>query len=144
MTLLRFESLSLVVSCGIHPADGSPLSGAIWTLQDAATVVRVSGAQDEACPDAVEVPWRTLPISEPLLPGERSTALREAQGWPVYVPALIATLAGVSTTEARHLLLAGAVTIEGAAAGVSFQDVRPGAVVRVGEDRCFRLGPLEG
>jgi hypothetical protein len=88
----------------------------------------------------IEVPWSQVPISEPVLPGENSAALRRQRGWPVYVPALVATIAGVTTSEAQRLIEQGKVEIDGAVAPQSFVYLKPGAVVRVGTKGEFRLG----
>ena len=48
------------------------------------------------------MPWKTIPISEPVLPGEESAAKRAEQGLPVYTLALISSVAGISTSEARR------------------------------------------
>jgi alkanesulfonate monooxygenase SsuD/methylene tetrahydromethanopterin reductase-like flavin-dependent oxidoreductase (luciferase family) len=81
--------------------------------------------------DAIEVPWRVVPVSEPLLPGEFSAELRAQRGRSVYFAALVSVIAGVSTTEARRLVEEGAVSVDGAPATGAFGYLKPGSVVRV-------------
>lgn len=91
----------------------------------------------------IEVPWKVVPVSEPVLPGEASAHLREERGFPVYVPALISVIADVSTGEARLLVDRGEVRIDGVSVGASFVYVKPGALVEIGTDRAIRLGQPE-
>jgi hypothetical protein len=81
--------------------------------------------------DEIAVPWHTVPVSEPVLPGEFSTRLADERGHPVNVSWLLATIAGVSTTEARRLADAGRVTIDGRAVGSGFDTIKPGSLVRI-------------
>jgi hypothetical protein len=91
----------------------------------------------------VEVPWRIVPVSEPVLPGEESSELRRQRGYRVYVPALISVIADVTTTEARRLVDAGDVSIDGETVTPAFVYVKPGALVKIAPDRAIRLGPEE-
>ena len=88
----------------------------------------------------IEVPWQTVPISEPVLPGEESAQQRAVNGYPVYVLALVSTIANISTSEARRLVEQGHVTIDGVAAPPTFVYLKPGALVSLGQDRLFRIG----
>lgn len=90
---------------------------------------------------AVEVPWHTVPVSEPVLPGEFSARLRRERGHPIYVPALLATIAGVSTSEALRLAREGKVSIDGRRVGPSFDTIKPGSIVRIEGRGAFRIGP---
>ena len=90
-----------------------------------------------------EVPWQDVPISEPVLPGEESAELRRAKGFPVYALALVSTIAGISTSEARRLVEQGQVTIDGVTATPTFVYLKPGALVRLGRDLSFRIGRPE-
>jgi hypothetical protein len=87
-----------------------------------------------------EVPWQSIPISEPVLPGEESVEWREANGYPVYVLALVSTIAGISTSEARRLVEQEQITIDGVTAPPTFVYLKPGALVIVGDHR-YRIGP---
>ena len=90
-----------------------------------------------------EMPWKTVPFSEPVLPGEESAALRSATGYPVYVLALVSVIADVSTSEARRIVDQGLVTIDGAEVGPTFVYLKPGAVVSVAGHGRFRIGQPE-
>jgi RNA-binding protein YlmH len=82
-------------------------------------------------PDVIEVPWAHVPVSEPLLPGEFSAELRAQRGRSVYYTALVSVIAGVSTSTARELVEAGAVSVDGEPTSGAFGYVRPGSVIGV-------------
>ena len=67
----------------------------------------------------------------------------DVEGSPVHVPALIAEAFGLSRSEARRLIDAGAVSLDGEALGAGEHDVAgarlDGAVLRVGKRRFRRL-----
>jgi hypothetical protein len=89
------------------------------------------------------VPWKNIPVSEPVLPGEFSRQMRAERGWPVWNPALVSVVAGVLTTEAHRLLAEGAVTIGGEPAGQSFSYIKPEALIEIRGHGRFRIGPVE-
>ena len=91
--------------------------------------------------EVVDVPWKTVPVSEPVLPGEFSAALRAQRGQPIYWTALITTIAGISTTAARLLVEQGAVTVNNEPVRGAFGYIKPGDVVRIGDGRDFVIGP---
>ncbi len=91
----------------------------------------------------IEVPWSWIPISEPVLPGEESLDEREAKGFPVYTPALVSTVASISTSEARRRIERGEVRIDGAVVGPTFVYIKPGALVECGQGAVYRLGRPE-
>src|SRR5437773_5602140 len=95
-------------------------------------------------PDAevIEVPWRTVPVSEPLLPGEASAAVRERDGWTIFMPALISVIANVTTSAARQLIEQGLVTLDGLKADPAFGKVKPGMLVKVREKK-YQIGEPE-
>jgi hypothetical protein len=99
----------------------------------------VAAAEEQQ--DEIEVPWHTVPVSEPVLPGEFSTRLVAERGHPVNVSWLLATIAGVTTTEARRLADAGLVTIDGRVVGSGFDTIKPGSLVRIDGGQAFRIGP---
>jgi hypothetical protein len=101
---------------------------------------RAGSAYIKAVGERVDVPWKTIPVSEPLLPGEFSAALRQQRGQPVYWTALITTIANVSTTAARLLVEQGAVTVNDEPVRGSFGYVKPGDVVRMGDGRDYVIG----
>ena len=41
------------------------------------------------------VPWKHLPVSEPVLAGEFSHEVHRAKGWPIWYPAMITIVAGI-------------------------------------------------
>jgi hypothetical protein len=90
----------------------------------------------------IEVPWRTVPVSEPLLPGEASAAVREREGWTIFMPALVSVIANVTTSAARQLLEQGLVTMDGLKADPAFGKVKPGMLVTVREKK-YRIGEPE-
>jgi hypothetical protein len=93
--------------------------------------------------DETLVPWKNVPVSEPVLPGEFSRRLRQERGWPVWVPALVSVVTGCLTSEAQQLLADGHVSIDGSPAGQTFRYVKPGALIEVQGVGRYRLGPLE-
>jgi hypothetical protein len=95
---------------------------------------------DEA---AIQVPWKNIPVSEPILPGDVSRQMRRERGYPVWNPAMISVVAGVLTTEAHRLLAVGAVKIDGAPAGTSFGYIKPGALIEIDGLGRYRLGPVD-
>ena len=101
--------------------------------------------QNDIRPDEtiVDVPWKTIPVSEPMLPGEFSARLRQERGQPVYWTAMITTIAGISTTAARLLVEQGRVTVNGAPPPGAFGYVKPGDVLRIGDGRVFVVGPAD-
>ena len=91
--------------------------------------------------EVVDVPWKTIPVSEPVLPGEFSAALRAERGQPVAWAFLITTVAGITTTAARLLVEQGAVSVNGQPVSGAFGYIKPGDVVRIGDGRDFVIGP---
>jgi hypothetical protein len=91
--------------------------------------------------EVVYVPWKTVPVSEPVLPGEFSAALRAVRGQPVAWAFLITTMAGITTTAARLLLEQGSVTKNGEIVTGAFGYVKPGDLIRIGDGRDYVLGP---
>lgn len=89
------------------------------------------------------VPWKNLPVSEPVLAGQFSREFHEEKGWPIWYPALITVVAEVTTQEAHRLLQAGAVTIDGETAGDVFGYIKPGALIVVTGRGRYRVGPVE-
>jgi hypothetical protein len=90
----------------------------------------------------VRVPWKTIPVSEPLLPGEFSAALRQERGQPVYWTALVTTITELTTTAARQLVEQGGVSVNGEAVRGSFGYVKPGDTVRIGDGNEYLIvGP---
>jgi hypothetical protein len=87
-----------------------------------------------------EVPWKTLPISEPVLPGEESAERQGSTGYPIYVLALISVIASISTSEARRLVEQGRVTIDGIVVGPTFFYLKPGALVSIAGSGLYRIG----
>jgi tyrosyl-tRNA synthetase len=79
-------------------------------------------------------------------PSEIEAATFAGGDGPVHLPALIGDLFGLSTSEARRLIAAGAVTID--ERRVEEVDVRPealdGRVLRVGKRRFVRLARVGG
>ncbi len=92
-------------------------------------------------PKIVEVPWKTIPVSEPVLPGEFSAKLRQERGQPVNWAFLLATVAPVTTTKAREFLRAGIATLNGAPISGEFGYVKPADVLRLGDDVDYVIGP---
>jgi hypothetical protein len=90
-----------------------------------------------------EVPWTTIPHSEPVLPGERSSDLLLQRGIPIYVPLVVTIIARMTTTEAQRLIERGEVSIDGVTARASWTYLKPGAVIKVGADRTYRIGSPE-
>lgn len=87
-----------------------------------------------------EVPWTTIPHSEPVLPGERSSDLLAERGIPVYIPLVVTVIAGMTTTEAQRLIAQGQVSLDGVPAQASWTYLKPGTLIQVGPDRTFRIG----
>ena len=94
-------------------------------------------------PDEMMVPWKNVPVSEPVLPGEFSRQMRRERGWPVWVPALVSVVTGRLTSEAQQLLADGRVRVDGVAAGQTFMYVKPGGLIEVEGVGRYRLGLLE-
>jgi hypothetical protein len=92
----------------------------------------------------IEVPWEAVPVSEPVLPGEESAAERSKKGFPVYTLALVSTIAGISTSEARRQVDQGRVIIDGVVAPPTFIYIKPGALLKIEPNLCFRIGLREG
>jgi hypothetical protein len=95
------------------------------------------------CGMVIEVPWKDVPVSEPVLPGEESAAERREKGFPVYTLALVSTIAGMSTSEARRQVEQGRVIIDGVVVPSTFIYLKPGALLEIGPDLCFRIGVPE-
>lgn len=93
--------------------------------------------------DEIVVPWKNIPVSEPVLPGEFSDRFHEEKGWPVWHPALVSVVAGVMTFEAQRLLAGGLVRIDGVQADQSFSYIKPGALIEIEGKGRYRVGPLE-
>ena len=91
----------------------------------------------------VVVPWRTIPVSEPVLPGEFADQFKREKGWPIWHPALVSVVAAVLTSEAHKLLAEGAVTIDGEPAARSFSYIKPGALIEVAGKGRYRIGHIE-
>ena len=89
------------------------------------------------------VPWKNLPVSEPVLAGQYSREFHQELGWPIWFPAMITVVAEVYTSEAHTLLQNGAVTIDGEVAGDTFGYIKPGALVVVAGRGRYRIGPIE-
>ncbi len=90
--------------------------------------------------EVVDVPWKTVPVSEPVLPGEFSSDLRAQRGQPIYWTALITTIAGITTTAARLLVEQGGVSVNDTPVSGAFGYIKPGDVVRIGDGRDFLIG----
>ena len=91
----------------------------------------------------IEVPWKDVPVSEPVLPGEESAAERREKGYPVYTLALVSTIAGISTSEARRRVEQGSVLVDGVVVPPTFIYLKPGALLEIGPELCFRVGRPE-
>lgn len=74
------------------------------------------------------------------MPGEESVEQRRANGYPVYVLALVSTIAGIRTSEARRLVEQGQVSIDGVVVSPTFVYLKPGAEVSLGGTNVFRIG----
>jgi len=98
---------------------------------------------NQEAPEEVLIPWKNIPVSEPVLPGEFSDRMKREKGWPIWNPAMISVVTGMLTTEAQRLLNAGAVTIDGERAKKSFSYIRPGALIEVAGLGRYRIGPEE-
>ena len=91
--------------------------------------------------ERIDVPWKTIPVSEPVLPGEFSARLRQERGQPVNWAFLITTVAGITTTQARSLVQQGTATVNGEPLTGEFGYIKPGDILRIGDDRDFVIGP---
>lgn len=89
------------------------------------------------------VPWKNLPVSEPVLAGDFSKEVHHERGWTIWFPAMITVVAGVYTQEAHQLLGDGAVTIDGEVAPDAFGYIKPGALVVVEGKGRYRIGAIE-
>lgn len=89
------------------------------------------------------IPWKNIPVSEPVLAGEFSDRIKREKGWPVWNPAMISVVAGVLTTEAHRLLATDAVRIDGVPALKSFSYIKPGALIEIAGKGRYRLGQIE-
>ena len=87
------------------------------------------------------MPWKTIPVSEPVLPGEFSAKLRRERGQPVNWAFLITTAAGITTTQARNLVQDGVATVNSQPLAGEFGYIKPGDVLRIGDERDFVIGP---
>jgi len=92
-------------------------------------------------PETIDVPWKTIPVSEPVLPGEFSARLRQERGQPVNWAFLITTAAGITTTKARRLVQDGIATVNGQPLTGEFGYIKPGDILRIGDARDFVIGP---
>jgi hypothetical protein len=93
--------------------------------------------------DETLVPWKNLPVSEPVLAGDGSKEVHETSGWTIWYPALITVVAGVHTQEAHTLLQQGDVTIDGVTAADAFGYIKPGALIVVEGRGRYRIGGIE-
>jgi hypothetical protein len=89
------------------------------------------------------VPWKHLPVSEPVLAGDGSKEFHRDRGWTIWYPAMLSVIAGVATQEAHGLLQAGAVTVDGETAADAFGYIKPGALVVIDGLGRYRIGPIE-
>jgi hypothetical protein len=90
----------------------------------------------------IDVEWNSVPVSEPVLPGDTSAKTRAEKGWSIWNPALVSVITGLNNTiQAQRLLAAGAVKIDGRPAMEAFDYIKPGAIVEVEGHGVYRLGP---
>lgn len=89
------------------------------------------------------VPWKNLPVSEPVLAGDASKELHQQRGWTIWYPAMITMIAGVTTQEAHQLLQAGAVVIDGQTAADAFGYIKPDILIDVAGVGRYRIGEIE-
>ncbi|MGE0057651.1 MAG: hypothetical protein AB7P33_06845 [Dehalococcoidia bacterium] len=89
------------------------------------------------------VPWKNLPVSEPVLAGDASKEQHQQRGWTIWYPAMITVIAGITTQEAHRLLQAGSVVINGETAADAFGYIRPGAQIEVAGVGRYRIGEIE-
>jgi 16S rRNA U516 pseudouridylate synthase RsuA-like enzyme len=61
------------------------------------------------------------------------------KGAPVLIATLVSRFGGVSMSEARRLIDQGAVSIDGEPVTKAIGNVKPGALVKIGRHRFFRV-----
>ena len=89
------------------------------------------------------VPWKNLPVSEPVLAGDGSKEFHRDLGWTIWYPAMITVIATVYTQEAHRLLQQGKVTIDGVVAADAFGYIKPGALIVIEGRGRYRIGEIE-
>lgn len=112
----------------------------LWSAatRDGASMGRMTEANDFEL-----VPWKNLPVSEPVLAGDASKEQHQQRGWTIWYPAMITVIAGITTQEAHRLLQAGSVVINGETAADAFGYIRPGARIEVAGVGRYRIGEIE-
>jgi hypothetical protein len=98
----------------------------------------MSEAKDEKL-----VPWKHLPVSEPVLAGDGSKEFHRDRGWTIWYPAMLTVVAEITTQDAHRLLQAGAVSIDGETAADSFGYILPGALIVIEGVGRYRIGEIE-
>jgi hypothetical protein len=89
------------------------------------------------------VPWKHLPVSEPVLAGDGSKEFHRDRGWTIWYPAMLTVVAEITTQDAHKLLQAGAVSIDGEVAADAFGYIKPGVLIAIEGGGRYRIGPIE-
>jgi tyrosyl-tRNA synthetase len=92
---------------------------------------------DERPPE--DVPWRDMPFAQLLVAGMSPQDYLRQKGAPVLIATLVSRFGGVSMSEARRLIDQGAVSIDGEPVTKAIGNVKPGALVKIGRHRFFRV-----